>query len=317
MYHSFNTILAERYGIEEAILIEHLYWWIHKNDCEDIEEMFQEGRVWCRTTAKGISKYISYMNAHKIWRILQGLNKLGKILIGNFNKQAINHTLWYAFSDDFIKELKELKYDFSKNENRDLKNKKSNNRFINNSIKEDNNKEDNKNRLSNDNQKVEYSDDFLAFWSLYHNGSKQQAYKEWNKLKLKEQQIAIDCVKDYLNYCKYSGRKQKDTSSYLHQEGFYEDWLTTPDCYVVKDNDNERVANFKRWMSLNHQELLFHRNPLTFEQANECIEKFTFSQTEWAMNKLKQRDIHQYFSIAKGIEAIIDEEPDGYYYEGE
>ena len=39
MIHSFNTTLAERYGIEEAILIEHLYWWIHKNDCEDVEEM--------------------------------------------------------------------------------------------------------------------------------------------------------------------------------------------------------------------------------------------------------------------------------------
>lgn len=178
--------------------------------------------------------------------------------------------------------------------------------------KNNNNKEQykNKKRLSNDNQKVDYSDEFLAFWSLYHNGSKQQAYKEWNKLKLKEQQNAIDCVNTYLNYCKYSGRKQKDTSSYLHQKGFDEDWLATPDCYIVQETDNERVAKFKRWMALHHQELIFHRNPLTFEQANECIEKFTFSQTEWAMNKLKQRDIHQYFSIAKGIEAIVSDNSD-------
>ena len=179
----------------------------------------------------------------------------------------------------------------------------------------DNKEIENKNRLSNDNQKVEYSDDFLAFWSLYHNGSKQQAYKEWNKMKPNEKNEAIYNVKGYLMLCKFSGRKQKDTSSYLHQKGFNEDWLATPDCYIVQETDNERVAKFKRWMALQHQELIFHRNPLTFEQANECIEKFTFSQTEWAMNKLKERDIHQYFSIAKGIEAIIDEEPDGYYYE--
>ena len=102
----------------------------------------------------------------------------------------------------------------------------------------------------------------------------------------------------------------KDTSSYLHQKGFNEDWLATPDCYVVKDTDNERVAKFKRYMVDNHQALIFHRNPLTFEQANECIEKFTFSQMEWAMNKLKQRDIHQYFSIAKGIEAIVSDNSD-------
>ena len=174
----------------------------------------------------------------------------------------------------------------------------------------DNKEIENKKRLSNDNQKVEYSDDFLAFWSLYHNGSKQQAYKEWNKMKPNEKNEAIYNVKGYLMLCKFSGRKQKDTSSYLHQKGFNEDWLATPDCYIVQKTDNERVAKFKRWMALHHQELIFHRNPLTFEQANECIEKFTFSQTEWAMNKLKQRDIHQYFSIAKGIEAIVSDNSD-------
>lgn len=163
-------------------------------------------------------------------------------------------------------------------------------------------------RLSNDNQKVEYSDDFLAFWSLYHNGSKQQAYKEWNKLKLKEQQDAIDCVNTYLNYCKYSGRKQKDTSSYLHQKGFNEDWLATPDCYVVKDTDNVHTAKFKDYMVINHQELIYHRNPLTVEQIDEFFENCPPKQVVWAMNKLKKRDIHQYFSIAKGIEAIMNED---------
>ena len=168
----------------------------------------------------------------------------------------------------------------------------------------------NKKELSSDNSKKEYSEDFISFWKLYNNGSKQQAYKAWNKLTQKEKQKAIDYVNDYLKYCKYKGRTQKDTSSYLNQKGFDEDWLATPECYVVKDTDNERVEKFKRYMVDNHQALIFHRNPLTFEQANECIEKFTFSQMEWAMNKLKQRDIHQYFSIAKGIEAIVSDNSD-------
>lgn len=174
----------------------------------------------------------------------------------------------------------------------------------------DNKEIENKNRLSNDNQKVDYSDEFLVFWELYHNGGKQQAYKAWNKLNTNEKEKAIDHVNDYLKYCKFKGRTIKDTSSYLNQKGFNEDWLATPECYVVQDTDNERVAKFKRYMVDNHQALIFHRNPLTFEQANECIEKFTFSQTEWAMNKLKQRDIHQYFSIAKGIEAIVSDNSD-------
>lgn len=167
---------------------------------------------------------------------------------------------------------------------------------------------ENKKRLSNDNQKVDYSDDFLEFWKLYHEGSKQQAYKEWNKLKPKEKEKAITLVDNYLKLCLYSGRKKKDVSSYLHQHGFDDDWLATPDCYVVKDGDNERMVKFKKYMAEKHQELIFHRNPITFEQLDNCFTKYTLDQTEWAMNKLKQRNIHQYFSILKGIEAIIEDD---------
>ena len=164
-------------------------------------------------------------------------------------------------------------------------------------------------RLSNDNQKVVYSEDFISFWSLYNNGSKQQAYKEWNKLKAGEKQRAMDNVTDYLNFCKYIGRKRKDTSTYLHQKGFDEDWLATPEPYVVQDTDDEKVAKFKTYMVLQHKELIFHRNPLTYEQAHECSEKYLPEQVLWALNMLKQRDIHQYFSIAKGIEAVIADDP--------
>lgn len=177
----------------------------------------------------------------------------------------------------------------------------------NNSNKEQYNK--NKKELSSDNSKKEYSDDFLSFWSIYHNGGKQQAYKAWNKLKANEKQRAMDNVKDYLLFCKYKGRTQKDTSSYLNQKGFDEHWLATPDYYVVHDGDDGNLIKFKTYMVANHLALLFHRNPLTFEQIHDCFDKYTVKQTEIALHKLKQRDIHQYFSIAKGIEAVIADDP--------
>ena len=124
MTHSFNTTLAERYGIEAAILIEHIYWWIHKNDCEEIEDMIHEGKVWCRSTAKGFAKYIPYMKPDKIWRTLKKLEG-HVLLVGNFNRQALNQTLWYTFTDEFKKELEDLNYDFENFKNANLKNEKS------------------------------------------------------------------------------------------------------------------------------------------------------------------------------------------------
>lgn len=176
----------------------------------------------------------------------------------------------------------------------------------NNNIIEQYNKD--KKGLSDDKPKSgEYSLDFIQFWELYHNGSKQQAFKEWKKLKDKERLQATEKVGEYLLYCKYSGRKQKDTSSYLHQKGFDDYWLSTPDCYVVNEDDNERLVKFKTYMSMNHRELIYHHNPLTFEQMLDCVDKYTFKQTEWALNKLKERNIHQYWSILDGIETVIND----------
>lgn len=146
--HNFNITLAKRYGVEEAILIEHIYWWIHKNECEEVEDMVHDGAVWCRSTAKGFAKYIPYMKPDKIWRILKKLE--GHVLrVGNFNRQALNQTLWYTFTDDFVKELKGLDYDFEKIKNAILKNEKSNISNINIPNNENKIIEDNKKRECN------------------------------------------------------------------------------------------------------------------------------------------------------------------------
>ena len=308
MNHSFNTTLAERYGIEEAILIEHLYWWIHKNDCDEVEEMFQEGRIWCRFTAKGISKYIPYMNAHKIWRVIQGLEKIDKIKVGNFNKLATNHTSWYAFSDDFIKELKQLNYDFSKIKNRILKNEKSNNIIINNSIKENNIKEDNK-RLSNDNQKVEYSEDFENFWKLYgYSKGKQRAYGKWNKLSDTDKQKAIDAIPAYLEDCARCKRDQQHAATYLFNHTFEDDFSAKPKraLYDPIDGEDEQKTRFKRWMRANYPEIEATALPLSYEDYMELIKGDHIEDVTNALTNI-HNEIYKYrrSDIAQVIKAML------------
>lgn len=160
-------------------------------------------------------------------------------------------------------------------------------------------------KISYDIQKKELFD---ILWSKYSEGNKKNAVKQWNKLTDKEKQAVIDNVDYYLVYCKRKGRELKDTCSYLYNHYFEDDWTKIPDCYVVKDSDNERIADFKRYMVDNYPDLLYHRNPLTFEQAKAAFEKYTVKQTEWALQQLCERDIHQYYSIAEGLSKVIDED---------
>lgn len=169
MTHCFNTTLAERYGIEEAIILEHLYFWIHKNECEG--EHVIDGRVWCYSSAKGFEKYIPYMNAQKIRRTLRSLEEKGKILISNHNASAMNKTLWYAFTDEMMEEMERLGYEFSKMKNRIFKNEKS----------EDNIQEDNieKNKKENPNNKLLGEKEKEKTPPVDTSDVKEQRYNAW------------------------------------------------------------------------------------------------------------------------------------------
>ena len=192
MEHRFNVHIANIYGVLESILISHIYWWIHLNDCN--EEMFKDGRIWVRCSAKGFEKYFPYWSWKQIYNRLNKLQEKGVLLIGNYNSNALNHTLWYSFTDDAINLLKSESYDFTKWENRISKMGNSNNSIINNTLNNEDNKiEDNKKRLSNDNQKVDYSDDFLEFWKAYgYSKDKSTTYKKWKNLSAKDTKAAID-----------------------------------------------------------------------------------------------------------------------------
>lgn len=255
--HNFNTTLATKYGIDEAIIIEQIYWWVHKNECEEIEDMIHEGRVWCRSTAKGFAKYIPYMKPDKIWRILRKLE--GTVLmVGNFNKKALNQTLWYTFTDEFKKELKALDCDFEKNKNAILKNEKSNNSIINNPINDNNIQEYNKKRLSNDNQKnEEYSDDFLEFWKAYgYSKDKGTAYKRWKKLSEKDKKAALKAIPAYFADCEIHTRDKRYPAVYINKRT-WEDDFTSPEGKeeTIADArapmDEEQWERNQRWMEEN------------------------------------------------------------------
>lgn len=103
MNHSFNIEYAEKYGIEEAIIIEHLIFWIKKNKAN--EKHNHENRTWTYNSAKAFTSLFPYMSESKIRRVLDSLIEKGIIIKGNYNKLNYDRTIWYAFQDEeaFVK----------------------------------------------------------------------------------------------------------------------------------------------------------------------------------------------------------------------
>ena len=97
MQHHFDVELAQKYGVAEAILLNHFEYWIELNRSN--EKNFYDGRYWTFNSMKAFSKIFPYMTEKKIRNALKHLQDEGLIVTGNYNKLAYDRTLWYAFSD--------------------------------------------------------------------------------------------------------------------------------------------------------------------------------------------------------------------------
>lgn len=109
MEHSFNVQFAQKYGIEEAIIVHNFYFWIRKNIANN--KHLHNGRHWTYNSNNAFCLLFPYINKTKIFRVLKNLCDENIILKDNFNANVWDKTLWYAFSDKGIAELSDCGYD--------------------------------------------------------------------------------------------------------------------------------------------------------------------------------------------------------------
>lgn len=109
-HHSFDIALASQYGLECAILIHHFQHWIRIN--RGAKRNIKENRCWTYQTRKEIKLHFPYWTFEQVRYLCERLVKMGVLITGNFNKNKIDKTLWYAFVDE---KAFHVDADFSKN----------------------------------------------------------------------------------------------------------------------------------------------------------------------------------------------------------
>lgn len=99
--HSFSVEMATTIGLEESIILQHLYYWCYGNS--DNKEMKKDGYIWVYLSRKKIANKYPYISEGKIKSVMNKLKDNGYILISNYNKLAIDKTNWYALTDKAYK----------------------------------------------------------------------------------------------------------------------------------------------------------------------------------------------------------------------
>ena len=97
MIYSFNSQIAEMYGVEEAVFIHNLYYWILKNEANN--RHFYEDKNWTYNSMSAFTKLFPFWTRRQIQRIVKKLVANGAIYVGNFNKAGFDRTQWYSLHE--------------------------------------------------------------------------------------------------------------------------------------------------------------------------------------------------------------------------
>lgn len=109
MEHQFNVELATKLGVEKAVIIHNMYFWINHN-AKNNKHVYNNS-VWTYNSASAFGKLFPYIKDRTISRYLLELERDGYINTGNYNDNTFDKTKWYSFTDNFLEELKKLGFD--------------------------------------------------------------------------------------------------------------------------------------------------------------------------------------------------------------
>lgn len=100
MNHQFSVELACKFGVNEAIFIENLRFWIAKNKAN--RKHFHHGRYWTYNSALAYAELFPYFSRNQIERIIAKLRGLGVLLVSNFNENQYDRTNWYSIKEEML-----------------------------------------------------------------------------------------------------------------------------------------------------------------------------------------------------------------------
>lgn len=97
MEYSFEPKIATLYGVDGAVFMHSIYWWIRKNEANG--RHFYDGTNWTYNSTEALLKLFPFWTKSQIERIIKKLRNDGALLVGNYNQTRWDRTRWFALSD--------------------------------------------------------------------------------------------------------------------------------------------------------------------------------------------------------------------------
>ena len=98
--------LAEKVGLNEAIVLQQVQYWLAINERNNNEDHFHDEKWWTYNTKKDWQRQFPWWSEATVKRILKSLREKGLLLATNeYNKIGYDRTLWYTIDYDKLNAL--------------------------------------------------------------------------------------------------------------------------------------------------------------------------------------------------------------------
>jgi len=225
--HSFSIEDAKRYGVERAIILKHLRFWLDKNVANG--RHCHEGYYWTYNSARAFAELFPYWSSNKIQKLLKAMEDEGLIISGCFNENPYDRTKWYSMPEYHVDEVRRR----SAGPNKPVRSTDSANRLnekgqsaecktdVNTDVKPDSKQvihgpsgdgpremtPPSSSPAKNKRKAIDYTQEFEEAWSAYPkregSNNKRKAFSAWNA-RLREgvaPEEMLAGVKRYAAYC--------------------------------------------------------------------------------------------------------------------
>ncbi|WP_342488561.1 DnaD domain protein [Cytobacillus sp. FSL W7-1323] len=82
--------LAVQVGLNEAILLQQIHYWINKKN------NLRDGRYWVYNTLNELLEQFPFWSVSTLRRTITSLKNKGVLITGNYNKAGFDKTVWYS-----------------------------------------------------------------------------------------------------------------------------------------------------------------------------------------------------------------------------
>ena len=98
LVHHFNVQVAEKLGVNAAILAANVQFWCAKNEANESKRHFHEGKYWTFNSVSALEKLFPYLTIKQIRTALDKCVEDGLLLCGQFNGDKRDRTKWYSYN---------------------------------------------------------------------------------------------------------------------------------------------------------------------------------------------------------------------------